>query len=113
MPHIIVEYTDSNSLDVPELLNDLHKTLASHDTINLQAIKTRAIKVKYPIVGAPTDSDQFVHITVKLLEGRPEELRKAIGASLYDKAKSYLTGSSEKVSLSLEVAEMNPATYVK
>ena len=107
MPHIIIEHTDTIE---DEMLGALHDSLASQDTINLAAIKTRAIKVEGAITGDGTHTG-FVHITVKLLTGRPEALRQKIGADLKDVALGHI--NSATTALSIEVAEMDPATYVK
>lgn len=107
MPHIIVEHSDSIA---SEMLNELHNNLASQDTIDLAAIKTRSIHVKNAITG-DGDKDGFVHITVKLLTGRPEELRQKIGADLKTVALAHI--DADTTALSVEVHEMNPSTYVK
>lgn len=112
MPHIIVEYTNNVPADLPKMLDDLHYLLAEFDTININAIKSRAIPVEYPIVGDGKERDQFIHITLKLLEGRTEDLRVQMGKALHEKAASFLPKGSD-IALSLEVAEMNAATYVK
>lgn len=112
MPHITVEYTDTLSLDIPKLLDQLHYALAAHDTINVQAIKTRAIPVLYSIVGDQHNRDVFIHITVKLLAGRDEALRQKIAQDLHAKAKSHIPDGSG-IALSLEVHEMDAATYQK
>ncbi len=107
MPHIIVEYTGDIK---DEMLGALHSNLAAQDTINLAAIKTRALKVERAIIGDGAHA-HFVHITVKLLSGRPETLRQKIGADLQAIALEHI--NAETTALSIEVAEMDPATYVK
>ena len=112
MPHIAVEYTETISFDIPKLLDTLHYALAEHDTIDVHAIKTRALPVQYSIVGDGKDRDQFVHITVKLLAGREESLRKTIAEDLMGKARAHFPDGAN-IDLSLDVAEMNAATYQK
>lgn len=112
MPHIIVEYTDTLSIDVPKLLDGLHYNLAEQETIDIHAIKTRATPVQYSIVGDGKDRDKFVHITLKLLSGREEALRKKIGQDLFNVAQDIFPSGSD-IALSVEVHEMDPATYIK
>lgn len=107
MPHIIVEHTAPVSR---QMLDALHQNLAAQDTINLEAIKTRSINVQQGIVGDGTYTE-FVHITVKLLTGRPLDLRQKMGADLKAVALEYLNPAT--TALSIEIAEMNPDTYVK
>jgi len=112
MPHIIVEYTDTISIDIPKLLDGLHYNLAEQETIDVHAIKTRAIPVQYSIVGDGKDRDKLVHITLKLLEGRDEALRKKIAQDIFNVAKENFPTGSE-IALSVEVHEMDPETYIK
>lgn len=107
MPHITVEHTAPVSR---QMLEALHHNLAGQDTINLAAIKTRAIPVQQGIVGDGTHTE-FVHITVKLLSGRAEALRQKIGADLKAVALEHINPAT--TALSIEIAEMDPATYVK
>lgn len=112
MPHITVEYTDTIRIDVPKLLDELHYALAEHDTIDIHAIKSRAIPVLYSIVGDQHNRDQFIHITVKVLQGRDEALRKLIAQDLHAKAQNHIPDGSD-ITLSLELHEMDAATYQK
>lgn len=113
MPHIIVEYTDSlTSVDVPELLFELHEDLAAKDTIDIHAIKTRAIPVQYTIVGDGDEPDKFIHITLKLLPGRNDDLKKVMAQSLHDTARKHCV-RDKSISLSVEVAELHAESYSK
>ena len=107
MPHITVEHTAEIST---QMLDALHQSLAAQDTIALAAIKTRSIPVQNAIIGDGTHTE-FVHITVSLLTGRTEELRQKIGADLQAVALAHINPAT--TALSIEIAEMNPATYVK
>jgi 5-carboxymethyl-2-hydroxymuconate isomerase len=113
MPHIIVEYTESlTSVDVPELLFELHDDLAQKDTINIHAIKTRAIPVKYTIVGDGDEPDKFIHITLKLLPGRDDDLKKTMAQSLHDTARKHCV-KDKNISLSVEVVDLHAESYIK
>ncbi|MBL4803793.1 MAG: hypothetical protein JKY71_02920 [Alphaproteobacteria bacterium] len=113
MPHILVEYTDTlTSVDMPQLLVDLHNDLAEKDTINIQAIKTRAVPVQYSIVGDASQADNFIHITLKLLPGRDDDLKKQMAQGLHDAARKTHV-RDQNISLSVEVAELHAESYVK
>ena len=111
MPHIIVEHTDTLNLDWGKLLDALHTDLAEKDTIDIHAIKTRSIPVKYTLVGDQHDRDSFIHITLKLLEGRSEELRRSMAESLHAIARRH--AHDNRIAISVDVVEMKTKTYVK
>lgn len=111
MPHIIVEHTDSLNLDWPKLLDALHTDLAGQDTIDIHAIKSRCIPVRYSLVGDQHARDTFIHITLKLMDGRDESLRRSMAESLHSVAKKHT--HDERIAVSVDVVEMNKDTYVK
>ena len=112
MPHIIVEYSETlTALDVPKLVMELHHDLATRETINIHAIKSRAIPVQYVLVGNNDELDKMIHITLKLLPGRSDELKKEMAQGLIDKSKHL--AHDERVSVTCEVAELHAESYVK
>lgn len=111
MPHITVEYTDTLSIDVPKLLSALHHDLAERDTINIHAIKTRAIPVQYVIVGDGQEPDKMIHITLKLLPGRSDELKKTMAQGLFDAAKTRT--HDDRISVTCEVVDLHEPSYTK
>lgn len=110
MPHIIVEYCETlSALDVPKLVMDLHQDLGERESVNPHLISSRAIPVKYVVVGTQEDFDKLIHITLKLFEGRSEELRAEMAKGLQDIARKH--AHDERVSITVEVLEMNKSTY--
>ncbi|MGB0720522.1 MAG: 5-carboxymethyl-2-hydroxymuconate Delta-isomerase [Bdellovibrionales bacterium] len=75
MPHIIVEYSDHLALDIPALLHDLHHDLAGRETVDINAIKTRAIPIKNCVVADADTANSFIHVSLKLLPGRDAALK--------------------------------------
>lgn len=110
MPHILVEHSEKSIIDTSTMLHDLHHTLAGHETINLQAIKTRSVEVEYCLVGDESQSDKMVHITVRLLAGRPDDLRKAIAQSMQDTARNHV---SDDTAVTVEIVDMDAVSYCK
>lgn len=111
MPHIIVEYTSTMKHDIPELLSQLHENLAGQDTVKIKAIKTRGIPVQHVIVGTGGWSDKMIHIALKLLPGRSDELKRTMSQDLHDVAKAFVQDDS--VSITVEVTELHEASYIK
>lgn len=114
MPHIIVEYTDilEPSLDVPKLLSGLHNNLSERETIKLEAIKTRGVPVKYTVVGTGSDHDKMVHIDLKLMPGRSDDLKKEMAQGLFDFARKCCV-HDERISVTVEVSELHQSSYTK
>ncbi len=113
MPHIIVEYCETlNTLDVPKLLSDLHDHLAERESVSLQSIKTRAVPIKYVLVGDAPMHNQMVHITLKLLPGRNDDLKKQMAQGFFDITHKALH-HDKRISISVEVTELHAASYTK
>lgn len=111
MPHIVVEYTEtlSNQVDIPKLLSDLHYDLAGRETVNLDAIKTRAIPVQYAVVG--DGKEKMIHVTLRLLPGRSDELKSEMAQGLFDIA--VKERHDDRVKVSVEVVDMHAESYKK
>ncbi len=112
MPHIIVEHSEAmSSVDMPKLIADLHESLAAQDTVNIHAIKSRAIAVQCEVIGDHSDPYKMLHITLKLLPGRDNALKKAMSQALFDTAHKHI--GNEAISLSVEVMELHAESYTK
>ncbi len=111
MPAIIVEYTEGISVDIPKLLSELHYNLAEKDTVNVHEIKTRAIPVLYTIVGDGNEPDQLIHIALKLLPGRSDDLRKTMAQGLFDIATKIVR--NDRITITVETIELHAPSYTK
>lgn len=114
MPHIVVEYTDhlGSAVDIPKLLSALHDNLATRESINVHGIKTRAIPVQFVIVGDGSEPDKMIHITVRLLPGRADDLKKEMAQGLKDTATKF-THHDERITITVEIVDMHAASYIK
>ena len=111
MPHIIVEYTDHLNVDIEKLTIELHHTLCHQPTVTAQAVKTRALPVKATVVGEGKDHDKMIHICLKLLPGRDDDLRQAMAQALCDTARKI--AMDEHITISVETAELHAPSYIK
>ena len=111
MPHIIFEYTQTleTSVDVPNLLTQLHSTLA-HQGVPVERIKTRGIPLTHNVVGDAGRKGKLAHITLRLLEGRDVPTKQQYGEALYNVMKDALLSTG--CSLTLEVRDMAKDTYI-
>lgn len=116
MPHIVLE-TTSDLLEndrIPDLLEALVHELCLHDTVTPSAVKAyHGLRMNWHMgPGAPRG---FAHCEVRLLGGRPVELRRAIADAMDARLRGLLAESlAEGVAgVTLEVREMDPETYRK
>ena len=108
MPHIIVEHTDDIK-GVDALVGDLHQSLARQETITLGGIKSRSITVQNAFVGE-MQNGSMVHVTIKLLSGRSDELRAKMTDDLLSVIKSKV---ADHVSVTVESVELHNQSYQK
>ncbi len=115
MPHIIVEHTDGLDTDIPALLKKLHANLASQETVDIQTIKTRAIPVQHVILAHEETLGKMIAVTVKLLPGRPVELKHKMASDLHTVITTHLSDEvpDHGVKASVEVVELCADSYVQ
>jgi 5-carboxymethyl-2-hydroxymuconate isomerase len=106
MPHIILEHTKDIEA-IPELLNNLHNSLAGQDTVKLASLKTRSILLNESVV-ADEKRASMVHVTVKLLPGRSDELRLKMTSDLQDIILSHCSSSTR---VTVESMLLDAASY--
>jgi 5-carboxymethyl-2-hydroxymuconate isomerase len=103
MPHIIIEHTETlaENLSLVDFNRGLHDCLAEQETVSLDSIKTRSIEVKRAVVGDGSNND-FVHITILLLAGRSEALKKKMAENIFNKAQSLMGGLDARLSVNID-----------
>ncbi|ADZ90581.1 5-carboxymethyl-2-hydroxymuconate Delta-isomerase [Marinomonas mediterranea] len=110
MPHCIVEYSQNLAQEVPpdEWLEAVKKGCLESELFEESDLKLRAVAYKTYMTGGQEDA--FVHVVVKILEGRTQAQR----AMLSEQVLHQLTLLAVKhISLTVEVVEMELATYSK
>lgn len=118
MPHCVVEYTDNlvGEVDIPALLRALADKLCDSDGMFPKGgVRVRALRLtEYAIADGAAD-DAFVHLTVKVGQGRSREQLDAFFAGFFDLAKDALTPVFERrpLALSLYVEEVDEAGSYK
>ena len=116
MPHIIVEYTDNikNEARLPELLKKLHNVLIARPTIfPIGGIRSRAIELTNYRVADGNEDDAFVHVTLKIGNGRSGADKKAACDEMFKVLKEHFSPLFEKryLALSLELYEFVHPTH--
>lgn len=111
MPHIHLR--GSEAIGEPALgaiLEELVECLSNCETIQSEAIK--AYWTHHPNFKMGKNAPNgFLHCEVAILAGRPDELRNRIADSMFGVLRNRFGNSA--LSLTLEVREMEKATYRK
>jgi 5-carboxymethyl-2-hydroxymuconate isomerase len=116
MPHIHLHTSADlvENVDLPDILRELADELSRQESIDSKAVKAyHSLHQTWAMgEGAPNG---FAHCRISLLEGRPEDLRKRIAEAMYSRLKACFesTVRSGEASLTLELLEMDAATYRK
>ena len=111
MPHIITEYTEGLSDKIADLMPELHQNLCGQPTVAMEAVKTRAIPVYSAVIGDGETQKNMIHVTLKLLPGRDDDLKKQMAQGLFDTISKYVDIKSS--SISVEVTELHKESYCK
>lgn len=112
MPHCTVEYTRNLDArgDIPGLLAKLAAKFRDSDGVfPIGAIRVRAIRLDEYVIADGAADDAFVHITVKIGQGRPAEFRKTFFDAFFDIAKAHLAPVFDErgTALSMYVEEVD------
>lgn len=114
MPHIIVEYSSNldKSMDVPALLNALHQAMIDTGSAPLEGIRTRAERREHYCVADRNPDNAYVHIVVRMREGRPKEVYQKVAEMLMAAAEKSLEQTLQKhpMQLALEMHEITQLT---
>lgn len=114
MPHQIIEYSGNltASLDVAGLIETLHNCAAQIEALPLAGLRTRAFRVEHYAIADQHPDNAYIAVYLRIGQGRSEDLRVAIGKTLYDCLCSYTADlyANTPIALSYEVQEIDPLT---
>lgn len=81
MPHLTLEYTPNatEDSDFTGLFQALHDALVATCGVKIENCKSRAYVARDFYVGSGGEGNGFVHLDIRLLEGRSIETKRAIG----------------------------------
>ena len=117
MPHLTLEYTANLSGTPPtaEMFLDIHRVLASVAGIRPENCKSRWREVEAWVVGYGNSGSAFVHLDIRFLEGRPQDVQRAVGEGVLEILTNHFRteGSETDLQITIEVQEIRKATYFK
>lgn len=114
MPHLTIEYTDNiQNPRIPELLRKLNGVLlARPDIFPVGGIRARAYCLsEYALADSSEPSDAFVHLSLKLAQGRSEEVKRETGDQLFAVLTEHFAEAfaAHGLMLSAEISEFSEA----
>jgi 5-carboxymethyl-2-hydroxymuconate isomerase len=117
MPHFIVEYSANieQELDLPGLLEVLNETAVSTGVFPLGGIRSRAIRCEHFRVAEGDPENGFIHLTAKVGSGRPEEVLKQAGDTVFAAFTEFLDPLFQRrwLSIGFELTELHPTLNYK
>lgn len=113
MPHLILECSDNIIEGNHQLLNILHdcqQILVENLPTSLESCKSRVVRHQDYLLGNGDGQNAFIHLEVKVLTGRSEELLKQLAEKLKAYILAHLSESQAsdlKLKLSVEIVELS------
>ncbi|MBS9778200.1 MAG: 5-carboxymethyl-2-hydroxymuconate Delta-isomerase [Gammaproteobacteria bacterium] len=108
MPHCIIEYAKplESHIESKTILQTVHQTVSQSSLFEPQNVRSRISAYEAFVLGA--EQDNFIHITIKILQGRSDEQKAKLTKQVID-AMSTLTLSN--VAISCECVDIHNASY--
>jgi len=114
MPHLQLDYSPgvSESVDLQQFLLELSTEFSTYATVEPTALKCYARPASHyqPGLGAP---DEFIHLSVCVLEGRSASLLGQMSQGLYSVGLRHLKTCRLRCSWTLEIRQMSLPSYQK
>ncbi|MBP6116925.1 MAG: hypothetical protein KBC57_09540 [Neisseriaceae bacterium] len=111
MPHCIIEHSADLAEQSAALLQGVHQTVCGSELFDCASVKSRLRVYDAYCAGEQAEPESFVHVTIKLLQGRNAEQKKLLAASVV----CYLSGLGlpAGVSLTTDMVDMDAVAYAK
>jgi 5-carboxymethyl-2-hydroxymuconate isomerase len=118
MPHLILEYSGNlTAFDVPDVLQALNQVVADSGIVSdLLDLKARAVRLDDFYVGTTRQQHSgqgFVHLTLLLLEGRTDSVKRALTRQLLACLEQRHYPPALQLQFSVELRDMAPAYFAK
>ncbi len=103
MPHFQIEYSANleNVVDMAALCEALRKEAATIETFPMPGIRVRAIRVDHYAIADGNPKHGFVDLSVRLREGRSDEIRQEAMARIFAAARTFLAPAMARHSIAL------------
>ena len=118
MPHTIVEHSFIIAKpQIEALLLEINQNIAKNEgNFDIAQCKARAVFCQNFIVANGSPTQDFMHVTIKIMTGRSAEIRKNLAENLLKIVEQFLNKnklSDHPTNLSLDVSELEREIYQK
>ena len=111
MPHLSIDYSANLEpvADIAGLCEALRATAAGLDVFPESGVRVRAFRADHYAIADGDPENGFIDISVRLREGRAQDVKEAATAALFAAAKAHLTQviATQPILLSLEMREID------
>lgn len=122
MPHITIENSNNISQEsILEFGREIMKMMSKQEgNFDLEQCKFRNFPCdKYFVGSLSQDSSSFFHITIKIMSGRSDAIKKNLAIKAFDLATNFIVQENVKSSIkgrfdiSVDIVDMNREFYQK
>lgn len=116
MPQLTLEYTENVSpVDFKALFSALHGILTDIGGVRIGNCKSRAVRHSDFHIADGAPEGAFVHLTVRVLDGRSLEWKTKLGAAMLETVKAHYGHTLDALALQITVhiSELERNTYFK
>lgn len=109
MPHFVIEYSANldDEIKTQKLLSTLHDAALETGVFPLGGIRFRAIRCERYLIADGDAENAFVHMTLRMGQGRDLETRQKAGEHIFEAMKSYFKPifARRPLAVSFEITE--------
>ncbi|PUB19002.1 5-carboxymethyl-2-hydroxymuconate Delta-isomerase [Yoonia sediminilitoris] len=117
MPHFEIQYSGNleEVVDIGALCEAIRAEAASIATFPMPGIRVRAVRVDHYAIADGNPKHGFLDVSVRLREGRPDDVKKDAIQRVFDRAKRFLAPAmaTHSIALSAEMRDINAALSPK
>ena len=117
MPQIVLEYTNNIDLDLDHnnLFSQIHKLIHKHAGIKIENCKSRVIKLDKYYIGDGKRQNAFIHLEIKILEGRSYQIKSELGNLTLKLLEKYFSEVKKDFDLqiTIELIDIEKNSYFK
>lgn len=117
MPHFQIEYSANLELvaDMGAFCEALRAEAAAMDVFPTAGVRVRAVRVDHFAIADGNPKHGFVDISVRLREGRADDVKDAAITRIFDRAKAFLAPAmaQHSIALSAEMRDIDAALSPK
>ncbi len=110
MPHFIIEHGNAlgSEAELQKAMQTVANCVQDYNFMEAKNVKVRVLPFTHFL--ALDGRSSFIHITVRILEGRTDEMKTQISTSLRD---AFVQAFEKVQSISIDIVDMNARCYKK